>query len=332
MAPRVSVVIPAYNAEGVIQQALASVVGQTFRDLEIVVVDDGSTDRTEARAREALARSGLPHRIVRRARNGGPSAARNAGVRLARGAYVAFLDADDVWLPEKLERQVALMEAHPHVRVCGCQATWVDENGRELGPLFKDLPTLDPNGWRRLLWECYIATPCAMVRRSDLGDSPFDQSLRIGEDRDLWIRLASNGAVALAQDNLVLIRRSSSSFMSRHAELIAEVTLPMIRDHLRAYAEMLSPFEKARAIGKLYSEIGKDLCAAPRGRWRGSLWLLAAAALGVNPWDNLRCALYNAPGVRILKERAKALRRSLRERRRTAPQWPTHGAANRRGG
>src|SRR5690606_9651785 len=108
-----------------------------------------------------------------------------------------------------------------------------------------------------LLWECYIATPCAMVRRSDLGDSPFDQSLRIGEDRDLWIRLASNGAVALAQDNLVLIRRSSSSFMSRHAELIAEVTLPMIRDHLRAYAEMLSPFEKARAIGKLYSEIGK---------------------------------------------------------------------------
>src|SRR5436190_1570422 len=103
--PQVSVIVPAFNAGRTISAALASVFAQTYRDFEVIVVDDGSTDDTAARIAEWGDRV-----LYVRQPNGGPARARNTGIGRSRGRLVAFLDADDVWLPEKLERQVAYFD------------------------------------------------------------------------------------------------------------------------------------------------------------------------------------------------------------------------------
>ncbi|MGI8668594.1 MAG: glycosyltransferase family 2 protein, partial [Aridibacter sp.] len=105
--PLVSVIIPAYNAEQFISQTIESVLGQTLKDFEIVVVDDGSTDETAGIAESY----GAPVRCIRKT-NGGVSRARNTGIEHAVGKYIAFLDADDLWEPTKLEKQVALLDAN----------------------------------------------------------------------------------------------------------------------------------------------------------------------------------------------------------------------------
>lgn len=304
--PTVSVVIPAYNAAAFLDVAIDSVARQTYRNLEIIVIDDASDDRTAERAQELLASHGLRHTVKRLSVNGGPSFARNRGVELARGEYVAFLDADDEWLPEKLAKQVALMDANPRVTLCGCQADWVDVNGGLIRPLYKDLPPLLPEGWKLLLWNCYVATPCAMVRRLDLGIYPFDVNLRVGEDRDLWIRLASNGTVGLVNEKLVVIRTSSGSFMARHAQLVQEHTKPMIEGHLASLADGLTMRDRMRALGLLHSQIGKCLIHAP-GQYVAGLGHLCLAVLaGFRPADGIRSLLFALPVIRDVKTVAKA--------------------------
>ncbi len=304
--PRVSVVIPAYNAASLIDVAIGSVAAQTLRDLEVIVVDDASTDGTASHAEALLKHHGLRHIVVRQETNAGPSAARNRGVALASGEYVAFLDADDEWLPEKLALQSALMDAHPHVTLCGCQADWVDPEGVLIRPLYEDLPELLPEGWKLLLWNCYVATPCAMARRIDLGLRPFDPALHVGEDRDLWIRLASNGTVALVNSRQVIIRMSTGSHMARHATLVMQDTMPMIRRHLARLGDFLSWRDRQRAIGLLHSQIGKSLDNVS-GQYLRSVRHLGLAALsGFRPFDSLRQILFTAPGLRGTKTFVKA--------------------------
>jgi len=299
--PEVSVVIPTYNASRSIEAAIRSVAQQAYPNLEVILVDDASTDDTAARAEQALQRYGLRHTVVRSPRNQGPATARNTAVRLAQGEYVAFLDADDEWLPGKLVRQVKLMETHRNVTLCGCQAIWIDEVGETIEPLFQDLPTLIPDGWKLLLSNCFVATPCVLARRDDLGTQPFDPSMPVGEDRDLWIKLASNGVVGLVQDVLVLIRRSRSSFMAQHTHLVDRYTKPMIERHMRSFSDSLSFRQVLRARGLLHSQMGKILTAAPKHFLSGGRHLLLAALLGYRPWDNLRQLVYAAPVARHIK-------------------------------
>lgn len=304
-APTVSIVIPAYNASGLLKAAIGSIAAQTLREIEVILVDDASSDDTAAQARTLLARHGLAHSVIRLAANAGPAAARNRGVAAARGTYVAFLDADDEWLPDKLRLQVALMEANPKVTLCGCQADWVDGSDTVIGPLYQDLPALLPDGWKLLLWNCYVATPCTMVRRRDLGTQPFDPRLRIGEDRDLWIKLASNGIVGLVPEKLVNIRVSPASYMSRHTALLTQYTKPMLEKHLDAFADTLSLRERMRAIGSLHSQIGKGLSGAAGHYLKSGRHLLMAALLGFRPMDSLRHLLFTAPLVSPLKRYIK---------------------------
>lgn len=304
-APTVSIVIPAYNASGLLEAAIGSIAAQTLREIEVILVDDASSDDTAAQARALLARHGLAHAVIRLETNSGPAAARNRGVAAARGRYVAFLDADDEWLPDKLRRQVALMEANPKVTLCGCQADWVDGAGAVIGPLYQDLPPLLPEGWKLLLWNCYIATPCAMARRRDLGTAPFDPRLRIGEDRDLWIKLASNGIVGLVPEKLVNIRVSPASYMSRHTALLTQYTKPMLEKHLAAFADTISLRERMRAIGSLHSQIGKGLSGSAGHYLKSGRHLLMAALLGFRPMDSLRHLLFTAPLVSPLKRYVK---------------------------
>ena len=127
--PRVSVIIPTYNRGGLLEEAVDSVLTQTFRDFELVVVDDGSTDDT----RERLERFGQRVTCVSQP-NRGVSAARNTGVARSSGDLIALLDSDDLWRPAKLARQVAFFENHPEAQICQTEEIWI-RRGRRVNPI-----------------------------------------------------------------------------------------------------------------------------------------------------------------------------------------------------
>lgn len=186
-APQVSVVVPAYNAAHTIGPALASVFAQTLDDYEVIVVDDGSTDDTAA----VVQAIGAPVTLIRQD-NGGPGCARNAGIRASRGRLVAFLDADDRWLPHKLEAQVAYFRLYPQT---GLLHTAVTARAGEVGAAaFDGHPRPPRHVFCDLFHTDYgIATLTVMVRR-DVLDSVglFDERREVHvEDWDLWLRIAA---------------------------------------------------------------------------------------------------------------------------------------------
>lgn len=193
--PLVSVVMPAYNARPYIEQAIRSILDQDYPCIEVLVVDDGSRDGTPE-AVEAI--FGDQVRVLRQ-KNGGPAAARNLGIRNARGSLLAFLDADDLWLPGKLAAQVRHLQAHPDVGlVYGKFVRWegaADGSFAPPPPPVGDAPGLvaEHSGWiyRELLFDNIVHIITALVRKPVLESvGGLDERLRTGEDYDLWLRVS----------------------------------------------------------------------------------------------------------------------------------------------
>ena len=181
-----TVVIPAHNATAFLGEALRSALDQTFEDLEIVVVDDGSTDATAALA----ASFGEVVRVILQP-NRGPAAARNRGIREARGRFIAFLDADDLWDAEMVSSQVAALEADPAIGLVSTNCWYTD--GRRLVPVVRTAQRIAHSGhvYRRLVRENFIVTSTVMARRECLDAvGGFDEALHVSEDYDLWLRLS----------------------------------------------------------------------------------------------------------------------------------------------
>jgi glycosyltransferase involved in cell wall biosynthesis len=180
MSPAISVIIPAYNAAAFVGNAIESALAQTYPPLEILVVDDGSQDATA----QIVARYGAPVRLIQQA-NGGTAAARNRAAREARGTWLAFLDADDTWLPEKLECQIPYTTS-PNIGIVHCAST-----GHRNKPALPDRISFDR------LWEqnC-IGNSSVLLRRSafeQVGRFNEDRALMSVEDYNLWLRLAWAG-------------------------------------------------------------------------------------------------------------------------------------------
>ncbi len=195
--PLVSVVIPAYNAARWIRDALDSVARQTYPTIETLVVDDASTDQTETVVRSHP----LPCSYIRNPTNSGPSAARNRAIQASSGKYVAFLDADDVWLPDKLSLQVALLESDPSILAVGCHIPAVESPMILVGQDEKTAegtPAVTRFSFVEMIVKNRLASPSAVVvRRSDLLEvGLFDNDMCISEDFDLWLRLSRRGLVA----------------------------------------------------------------------------------------------------------------------------------------
>lgn len=220
--PLVSIIIPAYNSSATIGETLSSLAEQTFRDFEVIVVDDGSTDDTAA-----LVECDFPSVHVIRQANGGPAAARNTGVDQATGEWIAFLDADDAWLPWRLSLQVDFASVNPTIDLwCGVGAdfeTPLKIFEQQLAPLpsTRDLNTL-PLGRKEFLWSLTlhdlrftnpIATSTVLIRKhvfTEVGG--FDTRFRGPEDYDLWIRV-------LAQYSAVKINLPVSRYRQHEAGL-----------------------------------------------------------------------------------------------------------------
>ena len=303
---RVSIIIPAYKAEATIENTIAALASQTYGGFEVIVVDDASPDGTGERACRALRRFGLRHVVARLPANAGPSSARNVGVSLASAQYVAFQDADDTWMPEKLARQVELMDRHPEVSICGCQADLVAWDGKVIGPLFEDLPSFQQTGWKLLMSNAFIQTSCVLVRRADLGIEPFDPTLRVAEDRDLWIRLASNGVTALLQDVLVRKLELETGFMASNTMRIALDTKRIMDFHTATMRDYMTWNDQRIIYGALHSSIGKGLARQPDQYFKGIRHLALAIVMGFNIFDNLRFLILSNPLVLKLRLRLRS--------------------------
>jgi len=226
LEPRlVSIVIPAWNAARSLPRAIDSVLAQTWARREIIVVDDGSTDNSLA----LLAGYGDQVRVVSQA-NGGPAAARNRGLRETQGQYVAFLDADDHWLPEKLERQVALINARPDLGFCSTATAVVDMQGEPV----RDWSCCDAA--EPLLETLFMhsaavsgSTSGVLARRELLLEAGgFDARLRGFEDPDLWIRLAARTGYACIPEALTVVVRTPNS-VSGNLPAMCAATLASFR-------------------------------------------------------------------------------------------------------
>lgn len=215
----VSVIIPTYNREKTIERAVNSVLAQTWKELEIIVVDDGSTDRTD----EILRAYGNKIRFIRQ-QNSGASAARNTGIRAATGEIISFLDSDDEWLPEKTERQVKLLQRTESSGVvcCICNARMLRSSGVvnsfEVTGLYPEsVAGIWENPAQVLIDHFLLFNQVAAVWRKVLDRCGyFREDLRILEDYDLALRLALAGPWAFIRDSLVIWHEDAGSGLSRN--------------------------------------------------------------------------------------------------------------------
>lgn len=186
---KVSVILPTYNRAALLGTAIDSVLGQSFRDLELVVVDDGSADDTEAlvrRHRDSDARV----RYLRQEHRG-ISAAMNAGIRAASGQLIARIDSDDRWLPELLETEVAILEARPEIGLVYSRGQWIDRDLKPLSVIVGQKPHFPEDTLRSMLWGDATCNITVVVRRECFDRAGlFDESLATSEDWDMWLRTA----------------------------------------------------------------------------------------------------------------------------------------------
>ncbi|GGM65051.1 glycosyltransferase involved in cell wall biosynthesis [Halarchaeum rubridurum] len=301
-APRVSVVVPAYRRADVLPRAIDSALAQTVGDLEVVVVDDGSPDDTEAVVR---AYDDPRVRYVAHGTNRGVSAARNTGIEHARGAYVAFLDSDDEWLPRKLERQLAALDAKGAgwVGVYCDYATVGGGLGARLAALVSErvFHAGAPREGGRELAESLLTMRVFMgpgstllVARDALDGLAFDEGLSIYEDWDLVLRLLARGKLAHVAEPLAVVHdtgdapadayaRNDRRYLERNADLVAD---------LRDRGVDVARVHRMGLVGHYLHE----------GRFRDALRYLDSGVLS-RPGDLLRLAWWSVVGVRALARR-----------------------------
>jgi glycosyltransferase involved in cell wall biosynthesis len=239
--------MPAYNAATTITRAIASARAQEYRPIEIIVVDDASTDETCATI-ETLAGDDLL--LLRQPVNGGPAKARNVALARATGEFVAFLDADDEWLPEKIERQVKAMRDNPRCTVAGHDGNVFVPPDTVTRYHIMSPPHSGPDAWRTLLKRNFLPTQAVMVRRKDVLEvGGFDPSLVVGEDLDLWIKLALRGEVVVLLEPLVNIYSRPEGLMRNTPGGEQAYVLPMLERHLASLRDRLTPSDYRATLG-----------------------------------------------------------------------------------
>jgi glycosyltransferase involved in cell wall biosynthesis len=256
--PTVSVIIPTYNRAVMVKKAIQSVLEQTYTNYEIIVVDDGSTDQT----RELV--TSLSDKVVYVYQpNSGRSSARNHGIRLARGKYIAFLDSDDLFLPTKLQKQISLMEKNNDYLLSHTSYQRINVQGDYIGEVKSG--TFSGNVYPKIIRNCPIATPTVMVIRKALAeDRGFEESISIGEDVILWIQLARKSKILGINEPLTKVRISG---ISAAFDLQAQITgVTNIIEYTVKREPDLSPTVRRSLLSDGYLKIGFSFLMKHEGR------------------------------------------------------------------
>jgi glycosyltransferase involved in cell wall biosynthesis len=239
--PLVSVIIPAYNAERTILETIASVQQQTFSDFEIIVINDGSTDRTLEKVSSIVDS------------NGGLSVARNRGIEQATGDFIAFLDADDLWKPDKLELQLSALQNNLAAGVAYSWTCFIDENGNVLFP--HEPVVFEGNVYPQLLLGNFLGSGSVpLIRRQAIESvGQFNPLLKSAEDWDYYLRLAARWPFVLIPKFQVLYRRSSGSLSSK----IEPMTEYLLKVHEQAFCSAPSELQylKNQSLANIYQNL-----------------------------------------------------------------------------
>ena len=281
----ISVVIPAWNAEETLARAVESVLAQTRPSDEIIVVDDASTDGTVGLAK-SYADQGVSFLSLRERR--GAAAARNTGIRGAKGRWIAFLDADDEWLPTKLEKQAAAISANPEAPLVFCASEEFSSDGQSLGDTFRGWPvTVGSEAWKALLACNFVMTTTVVARRAVLLQlGGFDETLKVAEDQDMWIRLALTGPPVYVPESLAHVHVQPGSLSSWNLADQHAHTLPMIKRHLDSLRSTLSRSDARVIMGARLNKIGVTACAQGNLA-QGLAMIVRSALLGYQPLRSL---------------------------------------------
>jgi glycosyltransferase involved in cell wall biosynthesis len=259
-APNVSVIIPAYNCEALLGEAVESVRRQSYQDFEVLVVDDGSTDGT-AEAGEAIAAGWDKLRVIR-APHAGAAAARNRGIAAARGEWIAFLDADDLWRPEKLERCLAFLADNPDLSAVYTPMATEDMGGQAMPGHSKCCRA--GRITQELFESIFVHTPATVLhRRVFEACGVFDESLPVGEDHDLWLRISTKFAFGLIEEPLAVRRWSAKSLSRANRAPGRAVKAAMLERFYfeKGGRELLDRRRAMRRLGRVNYVAGKILLA-----------------------------------------------------------------------
>lgn len=350
-SPLVSVVVPTFNRADCLADTLSSVFAQTHQDIEVLLVDDGSTDGTRALVESRWGRDSRLRYLFQP--NRGVSAARNYGMREARGDYIAFLDSDDTWMPWKLEAQLACLAVFPDAGMIWTDMQALDSQDRLIAPLYlrhmydayrwftnaqlfnvsrplTDIltPTPEPlsqavvrygNVFSPMLMGSLVHTSTVLLRRERFEQVRcFNEAMRTGEDYDFHLRTCRAGPVALLDSATIRYRRGRADQLTR-----SELKIEIARNFLRTVEPVIER-DRARITLPAWM-IRRSL--ADGHQWLGEAALSAgqlhearlhlAASLRLNPWQAktaalLAIALPPARAGRVLRTAARQVRRALR--------------------
>ncbi|MBD3418625.1 MAG: glycosyltransferase [Chitinivibrionales bacterium] len=244
--PQVSVIIPVYNRKELLKRAVASVCAQAYRNFELIVVDDASTDGIKHG--ELPVSSDVPLTWLSRQHHCGVSAARNAGAAASSGAWLSFLDSDDEWHPKKLARQVAWMIAHPSFRICQTREIWI-RRGKRVNPPATHIKTAG-NLFKQSLQRCMITPSSVLLERSLFTHvGGFNESLPACEDYDLWLRICRTQQIGLVDEYLLTRYGGHCDQLSATIPLLDRFRIRSMLDLLRA--RQLTPVQQAAVIKQL---------------------------------------------------------------------------------
>lgn len=280
MSPAVSVIMPTFNRLEFLKPAIESVFSQTFEDWELIIADDGSSEPTRAYLQAVHDHARVL--VISMPHTGKPSVVSNAALSEARGEYVAFLDSDDVWLPKKLETQIASLRRHPERGWSYTKFALIDGSGNRIDPArTRNFPT--PTGWileKLLEEETVIAQPTVVVSRRLLTQlGAFDEELVMCYDDEMWFRLAAHSEIDGVDEPLTLVRRhgqhSGSDIIAwRDRRRVFEKALLVRRDRdldatlRKLRARMSAGLAKSQAASGRRLDAFATLCLSAAHSWR----------------------------------------------------------------
>jgi glycosyltransferase involved in cell wall biosynthesis len=230
---QVSVIIPTYNGASYVASAIQSALNQTFEDLEILIVDDASTDRTLNEIEPFLTDKRV--KLLCNTSNLGIPATKNKAVKMARGQFIAFLDQDDVWLPNKLEVQINHLKQDDNIGVIASAIYFIDESGNLIGKKILNIENAQPlTQVKRLLLGNFITNSSAVVRRSCFDKvGYFNENLRGSDDYDLWVRIAKYFKIHYLNQILIKKRLHKLNFSELNIQTMMEGKLQVINSAIQ---------------------------------------------------------------------------------------------------
>ncbi len=256
MNPKISVIMPVYNGGLYLDSAVKSILNQSLTNFEFIIIDDGSTDSTGQQIEQYAA---VDNRIIalRNPVNQGIVYTLNRGLLLARGTYIARMDADDVSTPNRFEKQVSYLDQHPEIGVLGTNLRYIDPEGSFLneGRLKHMRPESSPFIHWSLLWRCAIYHTTVMFRRSLIEETGFqyDESYKYAEDYDLWTRLMHHTRLFRLHDTVVDVRLLTSGISTSRSQQQRELTIRIRCREIQRYIDDTQNDKGLETLCQLFS-------------------------------------------------------------------------------